>query len=195
MSLINLTGGEELPRQVYVDLVNTDASKVTAADAAVGDENPGGAEMTPEQEQKIQEVTEKTKTIVVDGPLGHVVTEVLRHYYASQEDVGTMMAIVRTPDLQQEREFDHYLYATDAKTVEHSSMVELANRIASHVAERDFSKVVISIEMNGGDIRKAASFEELMIARGARVVHPRATISAEGIDGRVLSALKGRGTA
>lgn len=188
MGLLNLTGGEEQPRQVYVDLTKDESQAVVAGD--VEGTNPGGAENTTEEEQRIAAVQEKVKTIVVDGPLGHVVTEVLKHYYASQEDVGTMMAVVKTPELQRERDFDHYLYATDAKTIEKSSMVELANRIASHVADEDFKKVVISIEMNGGDISKAASFEDFMIAKGARVIHPRATISKESIDDRLMAILR-----
>lgn len=190
MGLLNLIGGgEEQPQQVYVDLTKGDDQAVVASD--VVDDNPGGAG-TKSEDEHLAEVQEKVKTIVVDGPLGHVVTEVLKHYYASQEDVGTMVAVVKTPELQRERDFDHYLYATDSKTVEKSSMVELANRIATHVADEDFKKVVISIEMNGGDITRAASFEEFMIAKGARVVHPRATLSKESLDDRLLTIL-GRG--
>lgn len=182
MGLINLTEVQEQPRQIAVDL--TQDQKVTAGD--VPGENPGGAQT---EEQREKEITDKVKTIVVDGPLGHVVTEVLNEYFRSQEDVGTMMAIVQTPDLQDEKKFDHYLYATDAKTIEKSSMVELANTIAQRVADEDYKKVTISIEMNGGNIGKAASFEEMMIQRGARVVHPTKTVSAEGISDRLLYRL------
>ena len=187
MGLLNMTGGEEQPQQVFVDMTKGDSQAVVASDVEA--DNPGGAEVTEDEQKHLAAVQEKVKTIVVDGPLGHVVTEVLKHYYASEEDVGTMMAVVRTPTLQLEKEFDHYLYATDAKTVEKSSMVELANRIATHVADADYKKVVISIEMNGGDISRAASFEELMIAKGARVIHPRTSMSKESIDDRLLSIL------
>ncbi len=191
MSLINLTGYEEQPRQIYVDLTKDNGTAVQATD--VEGENPGGAEtdaeITPEEQQHLQAVNDKVKTIVIDGPLGHVVTEVLKHYF-SQEDTGTMMAVLKTPTLQREKEFDHYLYATDSKAVENSSMVELANRISAHVADADFKKVVISIEMNGGNISRAASFEEFMIAKGARVIHPRST-SAESITDRFIPIIRG----
>jgi hypothetical protein len=125
---------------------------------------------------------EKEKTVVLDGPLGHVYTQALRIAFA-REDVGTAMYLMSSKMREAEKQDkpDVYVYVTDDDGLEDGGLMLATECLSDAIRSGKYKQVVLSME-SSRVTSKMEALDALSRAMGVKV-----TLTKESL-GRLLKS-------